>query len=276
MTGKVIVACVQLNTAPDIAVNLERIEPMLHDARRRGAQLITLPENVCLIIHGRDKLFARTFHENEHPAVPFFSRVARDTGTWIMCGSIAVAIGDDRLANRSLLFNPQGDIVARYDKIHMFDADVAENESYRESANFRGGDRAVLATTPWGEMGMTICYDVRFPHLYRALAKSGASLITVPAAFTYTTGKMHWHILLRARAIETGCFIIAPAQCGIHDGNRRTYGHSLIIAPSGEIIAEASEDKPDIILAELDLLKVADARRKLPSLLHDCDFVRPT
>jgi predicted amidohydrolase len=194
--------------------------------------------------------------------------------TWIIVDIITVTCGQKRLANRSLLFNPSGQIVARYDKIHMFDANVAENESYSESANFRGGNRAVVASVPWGKLGMTICYDVRFPHLYRTLAKAGADIITVPSAFTVTTGKLHWHILLRARAIETGCFVVAPAQCGTHDGGRRTYGHSLIIAPSGEIMAEAA-DKPEIITAELNLAKVTEARHKLPSLKHDREFEKP-
>ncbi len=274
MSNRVTVACIQTSSAPEIAANLEAIEPMIRIARERGAQLITTPENVSLMVRGREKLFARTFSEAEHPAVAFFGRMAQETVTWILAGSIAVHIGQDRLANRSYLFDPEGKIAAHYDKIHMFDADLSESETYRESSNYRGGDRAVAADTPWGKIGLTICYDVRFPHLYRALAKAGAGIITVPAAFTVPTGKLHWHVLLRARAIETGCFILAPAQCGEHEGGRLTYGHSLIIAPSGEIMAEAG-DVSDILIAEIDLDKVADARRMLPSLKHDCEFVRP-
>jgi predicted amidohydrolase len=274
MTTKVIAACIQTNAAPEIGVNLERIEPMIRKARERGAEFITLPENVSLIVKGRDTLFALARAEGEHPAVAFFGKIARETGAWILVGSLPIACGHDRLSNRSYLFNSQGVIAARYDKIHMFDADVGENESYKESANYRGGNAAVAASTPWGKIGLTICYDMRFPHLYRTLAKAGAVIITVPAAFTVTTGKLHWHVLLRARAIETGCFIVAPAQCGTHDAGRQTYGHSLIIAPSGEIIAEAGEE-PGIIMAELDLVKVADARRMLPSLKHDCEFEKP-
>jgi predicted amidohydrolase len=156
----------------------------------------------------------------------------------------------------------------------MFDADLSATETYRESSNFRSGSAAVLAATPWGKIGLTICYDVRFPHLYRALAKAGADIITIPAAFTATTGKLHWHVLTRARAIETGCFVLAPAQCGTHDGARRTFGHSLIIAPDGSILAEAG-DEPGVIVAEIDLAKVAEARQKLPSLTHDRDFEKP-
>lgn len=274
MKSRVIAACIQTNAAPDIETNLQRLEPVILAARDKGAEIITLPENVCLMVRGREKLFAMAPPENEHPAVRFFSRTAKETGAWILAGSVAVHIGHDRLANRSYLFSPEGRIAAHYDKIHMFDADVGEKESYKESANFRGGDRAVVAETPWGKIGLTICYDVRFPHLHRALAKAGASIITVPAAFTVPTGKLHWHVLLRARAIETGSFILAPAQCGMHDGGRATYGHSLIIAPSGEILAEAGEE-PTMIMAELDMNKVGDARRMLPSLQHDCEFERP-
>jgi predicted amidohydrolase len=274
MNNKLLAACIQTNAAPDIETNLERVAPMIRNARERGAAFIALPENVSLIVKGREKLFAAARPEGEHPAVAFFGKIARETGAWILAGSLPIACGHERLANRSYLFNPQGEIAARYDKIHMFDADVGENESYKESANYRGGNAAVVATTPWGKIGLTICYDVRFPHLYRTLAKAGAAIITVPAAFTVPTGKLHWHVLLRARAIETGCFILAPAQCGTHDGGRQTYGHSLIIAPSGEIIAEAG-DGPGIIMAELDLAKSAEARRMLPSLQHDCEFEGP-
>lgn len=274
MSSKLIAACIQTNATPDVAANLAQIEPMIREARQRGAQFIALPENVSLLVQGREKLFAKTASEPENKAVAFFARMAQETGAWMLAGSIGIAISGDRLANRSFLFDPSGKIVARYDKIHMFDATLSEKEFYRESDNFKSGTSAVIAETPWGKIGLTICYDVRFPHLYRALAKAGASIITVPAAFTATTGKMHWHVLTRARAIETGCFVLAPAQCGTHDGQRQTYGHSLIIAPNGEILAEAGEE-PGIIMAELDLGKVTEARRMLPSLEHDRAFQAP-
>jgi predicted amidohydrolase len=274
LPSRLVAACIQTNATADIQTNLTTVEPMIIQAAAQGAQLITLPENVSLMIVGRERLFAQARPENDNLAVAFFSRMAKTTSTWMLAGSIAVAVDNDRLANRSYLFNPEGQIVARYDKIHMFDAELSASEVFRESANFRGGDRAVLAQTPWGKIGMTICYDLRFPHLHRALAKAGASIITIPAAFIATTGRLHWHILVRARAIETGCFVIAPGQCGEHDGGRRTYGHSLIVAPSGEILAEAGEET-GIIMADLDLTKVADARRMLPSLKHDCEFARP-
>lgn len=268
------VACLQTTAQPNIQANLALIEPMVREARARGADFIALPENVAYMGKGRDKLLANAYTEETHPAIAFFQRMARETGAWILAGSLAIATDHDRLANRSYLFAADGSIAAQYDKIHMFDAVLSEHESYRESENYRGGDRAVIATTPWGKLGLTICYDLRFPHLHRALAKAGARMITIPAAFAYTTGVQHWHVLVRARAIETGCFVIAPGQCGIHEGNRRTYGHSLIVAPSGEILAEAG-DTPGMILATLNLTQVDDHRQKLPCLWHDCDFVHP-
>jgi predicted amidohydrolase len=271
---KLIAACIQTNAAPDIETNLERIAPMIRHARERGAEFIALPENVAGIAKGMEKRSALARPEGEHAAVAFFGKIAFEVGAWILAGSLNIPAAAGRRFNRSYLFNPAGDIAARYDKIHLFDADVGEKEPYRESEDVQCGKVAVTAATPWGKIGLTICYDVRFPHLYRTLAKAGASIITVPAAFTVPTGKLHWHVLLRARAIETGCFILAPAQCGTHDGGRQTYGHSLIIAPSGEIIAEAG-DEPGIFMAELDLVKSVEARRMLPSLQHDCEFEGP-
>ena len=227
-----------------------------------------------MMVRGREKIAARAKTEAEHPAIPFFKRMAKETGAWILGGSLAIVVGGEKFANRSYLFDPKGDIATYYDKIHMFDADIGTGEKYRESANFKGGNRAVIAETPWGKIGLTICYDLRFAYLYRALAQAGAGIITIPAAFTVPTGKMHWHVLLRARAIETGAFILAPAQCGEHDGGRRTYGHSLIVDPLGHILAEAGE-KPAIIIADLDLTKVDEARKMLPSLKHDCSFTGP-
>ncbi|MGB9152950.1 MAG: carbon-nitrogen hydrolase family protein [Alphaproteobacteria bacterium] len=272
--NRFIAACIQTNSTPDLADNLERIRPMIREARDRGADFIALPENVSLIGALRENLFAQSPLEEDHPAVAFFRNEAKKTGAWILAGSVPVATGEERLANRSLMFNPKGEIVARYDKIHMFDAALSETEVFRESRNYRPGHTAVTADTPWGKIGMTICYDLRFPHLHRALAKAGASIITIPAAFVATTGRLHWHVLTRARAIETGCFVIAPGQCGMHNAERLSYGHSVIIAPSGEILAEAGE-LPAVITAEIDLAEVAEARRKLPNLQHDCEFDFP-
>jgi deaminated glutathione amidase len=208
--------------------------------------------------------------------------VAQETGVWLLIGSLAIdlsrergtAEGERRLANRSYLVDPGGGVVARYDKIHMFDVDLAGGESYRESNAFRPGGRAVLAETPWGVLGMTVCYDLRFPHLYRALAQAGADFLAIPSAFTVPTGKAHWHVLMRARAIENGCFVFAPAQWGEHAEGRRTYGHSLIVDPWGEVLADAGEGV-GIVSARIDLAAIAKARRMVPSLQHDRPFTKP-
>jgi predicted amidohydrolase len=274
MSQHLVAACIQTNAASDIETNLQRLRLQIMAAREGGADLIALPENACLMIKDRERLVAMSPHEDDHSAVNFFRHMAEETGAWILAGSIAVATGNGKLANRSLLFSPGGKIMARYDKIHMFDVDLGDGEIYSESASFDRGHQAVIASTPWGGVGLTICYDLRFPYLHRALAKAGAAILTVPSAFTQKTGELHWHALLRARAIENGCFVLAPAQCGVHDGNRRTYGHSLIIAPSGEILAEAG-DAPTIIMAELDLDQVTQARSMIPSLQHDVGFTGP-
>jgi len=269
------VACLQICSGANIEENLIKIEPMIREAKAKGADFIALPENTDFKASDCAKLFAAARHENEHIALPFFKRLAEELDLWILAGSlVAMKTEHEKLANRSYMFAPQGNIAATYDKIHMFDADLSASECYRESNSFRGGTKAVTVQTPWGTMGLSICYDLRFPHLFRALAKAGAQVLNIPAAFTVPTGKMHWHTLLRARAIETGCFVIAPGQCGTHDGGRKTYGHSLVVAPTGEIIAEAADD-PAIIIAEIDMDRVTAARQMLPSLQHDRAFVGP-
>lgn len=275
MSGRLRVACVQVSAGPEIGPNLEAAAGLVRQARSAGADLIALPENVSMIIQGRERILERARPEAGHPGLACFSALAQETGAWILAGTLSVLLDDGRAANRSLLFDPAGRVAARYDKIHMFDVDLAGGESYRESATFRPGEQAVLAATPWGGLGMTVCYDVRFAALYRALAQAGASLISVPAAFTVPTGKAHWHVLLRARAIEAGCFVLAPAQCGTHDGGRRTFGHSLIVDPWGEVLADGGEE-PGIITADLDLAKVDEARSMVPSLRHDRAFAPPT
>ncbi|MDG5495734.1 carbon-nitrogen hydrolase family protein [Niveispirillum sp. BGYR6] len=267
-------AVIQVNAGPEIEANLVQAGALVRGAVADGAQLVCLPENVSLMAQGREKILARVKPEESHPGVPFFRDLARETGAWIMTGTLGCLLEDGRVANRAFVVAPNGDIVARYDKIHMFDVDLAGGESYRESATYRPGERAVVAPTPWGGLGLSICYDVRFAYLFRALAKAGASLITVPAAFTVPTGRAHWHVLLRARAIETGCFVLAPAQTGLHDGGRGTYGHSLIISPWGEVLADAGEGVGHVI-ADLDLDKVAEARCMVPSLGHDRSFQGP-
>ncbi len=270
--GSVSVACVQVNAGTDMARNIETAVGLVRQASDAGADFVAMPENVSLIVQGREQQMAEARTEQEHPALSAFRDVAAECGVSLLIGSLAIRVADDRLANRSFLVDGQGEIVARYDKIHMFDVDLPGGESYRESATFRPGPQAVLAPSPWGPIGMTVCYDVRFAHLYRDLAKKGAAILTVPAAFTRQTGQAHWHVLLRARAIETGSFVVAPAQTGTHDRGRQTFGHSLIISPWGDILADGGEDV-GISQATLDMSAVDKARQAIPALRHDRDFV---
>jgi len=264
-------ACVQVNASSDMNENIQTACAMVRDARAQGADLICMPENVAMMEFGGENVIAKSFPQDEHPALSAFQDVAAETKAWVLVGSIAVRLENNKVANRSFLLNADGQIAGQYDKIHLFDVDLDNGESYRESNTFDGGDTAVLATTPWGGLGMTICYDVRFPHLFRTLAQAGANIITVPAAFTKPTGLAHWKVLLRARAIETGCYIIAPAQCGIHKGGRETYGHSLIINPWGEVLCEGTDD-PSVLIVEIQMDEVETVRKKVPALQHDREF----
>ena len=274
MTGKFKAACVQVTAGRELAPNIETALRLGREARAKGAEFIVFPENVTMIEPVGAEAVKKALPESEHPAIPAFRSLARETGAWILGGSLSIRTGGAKYANRSMLFDASGNIVARYDKLHLFDVDLAGGERYRESERIMPGDRAVLAPTPWGLLGMTICYDVRFPQLYRALAKAGAAMFTVPAAFTEQTGRAHWHILNRARAIECGAFVVAAAQCGTHAQGRRTFGHSLIIDPWGEVLAEGGENE-GVIVAEIDLAKSAEARRRIPSLQHDRVFSGP-
>ena len=274
MSAKFRVACIQTSSTRDVAENLATVGKLIERARADGADLICTPENVAMIEPNRALRFEKAAPEESHPALAAFREIAAKTGAWVLAGSLAVRVGGDKLANRSFLIDAGGRVVAKYDKIHMFDVDLENGESYRESATFRSGDRAVLADTPWGLLGMTVCYDLRFPHLYRALAQAGARYITIPSAFTRPTGRAHWHVLQRARAIETGCYVFAPAQCGEHAEGRKTYGHSLIVAPWGEVLADGGEEV-GIISAEIDPAKIDEARRMVPSLQHDRPFSPP-
>jgi predicted amidohydrolase len=268
-------ACIQLNAGREIEPNIRAASELVRQAREAGADLIMTPEVSDMIEPKRALREEKACAENAHPMLAAFRALARETGAHLLLGSIVVRTeGDGRLANRSFLIAPDGTVCARYDKVHMFDVDLPGGESYRESAVFKPGERTALVALPWGVLGLTVCYDLRFPHLYRALAQGGADFLTVPSAFTVPTGKAHWHVLLRARAIENGCFVFAPAQCGTHAEGRKTYGHSLIVAPWGEILAEAAEE-PGFILAEIDPAKVAEARRAVPSLGHDRRFALP-
>ena len=265
---------VQLSAGPSLAPNLRMAAEQVRVAVRAGADFVMAPENAPIIEPDHERLRDLVPEEDRHPGVHAYAEIARGLGVWLLLGSTPVRVGDDRLANRSILFDPQGQIAARYDKIHMFDVNVPDGQTYHESATFQPGDRAVTADLPWGRLGLSICYDLRFPQLYRALGRAGAELIAVPAAFTEFTGQAHWHALLRARAIETGAYIAAPAQCGVHAGERRTYGHSLVVGPWGEIVAE-SDDAPDVITAEIDLAAVRTARARIPALEQDRDFTGP-
>ena len=275
MSGTFMVACIQPSSRRDVAENLATIGPLIARARADGADLICLPEVVGMIEPNRKLRFEKAEPEETDRGLAGFREIAAKSGAWLLVGSLAIKLAPDRLANRSYLLDSTGAIRAVYDKIHMFDVDLAGGESHRESNSFRPGDRAVLADTPWGPLGMTVCYDLRFPNLYRTLAQSGAMYLAIPSAFTRPTGRAHWHVLVRARAIETGCFVFAPAQCGEHAEGRKTYGHSLIVAPWGEVLADGG-DEVGIVMAEIDPAKVWEARRMVASLGHDRAFAAPT
>lgn len=265
------VACAQLNSGIDIAVNVNTASAMIREAAAAGATLIATPEMTSLMNHAPGALYASSKPEADDPALTAFRALAAELRVWLLIGSLHIREEGGMCANRSFLIGPAGDIAARYDKIHRFDVQLSATNVHRESRDFTAGDEAVVAALPDARLGMTVCYDVRFPHLHRDLAKAGAEILAVPAAFNSVSGAAHWHVLLRARAIETGCFVIAPAQCGVHEDGRKTYGHSLIISPWGAIIAEAG-DEPCVISAELDLDEVAAARGKIPALTHDMPY----
>ncbi len=272
MASKVFTAaCVQLRAGQDVARNVEEASRLIREAKGAGADFVATPETTHLMELGGKALFAKTVAQDEDQGLAAFRALAAELKVWLLIGSLSIRISQTKVANRSFLLAPDGAIAAAYDKIHMFDVDLADGESYRESKNFVAGTQAIVADLPWGGLGLTICYDLRFPALYRALAQGGAQILTAPAAFTQQTGEAHWHILLRARAIETGCFVVAPAQGGVHENGRKTYGHSLIISPWGEILAEAGVD-PCVISAQIDLESVGRARARIPSLTHDRPF----
>jgi len=273
-------ALLQLSSSDDPKANLAVTLSMMDAAIADGAKFILTPEVTNCVSGSRTHQNAVLHPEESDPTLAGLRARAAEAGVWLLIGSLALKTRDPdgRFANRSFLIGPDGEIVARYDKIHMFDVDVSPEETYRESDGFRPGDRAVLADMPLGKLGMTVCYDVRFPHLHRALAQAGATVLTVPAAFSHVTGAAHWEVLLRARAIETGCFVLAPAQTGIHAATtgrtRQTHGHSMIVAPWGEVLADGGVE-PGIVMVDLDPDAVAQARRRVPSLRHDRAFDGP-
>jgi len=273
------IACLQTNTSNDLAANLSAVTSMMREAAASGVQWVLTPE-YTLMMDGS----GRVMRDNALPAdggvsLTHLRSLAQELKVWLLIGSLTLRTGeegegaDTRIINRSFLIDAQGNVVATYDKIHMFDVTLPDGKVIRESSAYRPGDKAVTVDTPFGNVGLTICYDLRFPHLFRTLAQAGAQIITVPSSFQRQTGKAHWHVLLQARAIENGCYIIAPAMCGDHAGNRQTYGHSLVVNPWGEIVADGGE-APGITYAEVDVVRVGKVRGMIPSLAHDREYRR--
>jgi deaminated glutathione amidase len=270
-TATFIAGLVQLRSGLSPQVNLEATVKLIGEARRDGADYVQTPEMTNILALKHDQLFAAIVPEDSDAGLATFRELARTLGIYLHIGSLAIKVSHDKAANRSFLIDPKGEIAARYDKIHMFDVDLDKGESYRESNNYRPGDFGVLADLPWGRLGLTICYDLRFPALYRALAEAGASFLAIPAAFTRQTGEAHWHVLVRARAIENGCFVFAATQGGKHENGRETYGHSLVVDPWGRILAEGGTE-PGVVLAQIDPAAIAAARERIPSLQHGRRF----
>ncbi len=264
-------AAVQLRSGLDPDANVAAAEELIRAAAGDGARYVLTPEMTVVLDIERDRLMQRVTVQDEDRGLARLQGVARDLGIFLHIGSMAVLAPSGQIANRGLLIAPDGSIAAAYDKLHMFDVDLNDQESYRESTLFEAGDQAVVANLGFARVGLSICYDLRFPHLYRALAQKGADVLAVPAAFTHTTGRAHWHVLLRARAIENGAFVIAAAQGGRHEDGRTTYGHSLIVAPWGEVLAELG-DEPGFVTVDIDTDIAERTRRRIPSLTHDTPF----
>lgn len=264
-------ALIQMRSGRSVKDNISQAESLISEAAAAGAQYVQTPEATTLMEIDAKRLFESTRSEEEDIGLQLFCRLAEKLKIWLHIGSIPIKINLEKVSNRSYLLSPLGNIVARYDKIHLFDVDLEKGESYRESQNYIPGQSAVCANLPWAKIGLSVCYDLRFPHLYRSLAKKGAQLLAVPSAFTKITGEAHWHILLRARAIECQAYVLAAAQGGLHEHGRETYGHSLIISPWGNILAEGGKE-PCVILSDLDMQTVENVRSNIPSLKHDRDF----
>ena len=268
------VACLQLNSGNDLQANLAAVRSMTRDAAGNGARWVLTPEYALMMDGGGRVMRERALAADGTPALGELQSLAREYQIWFLAGSLTVRTGEDRIANRSFLISADGTVVAVYDKIHMFDVTLPDGKVIRESSAYLPGDRAVVAATPWGRLGMTVCYDLRFPGLFRTLAQSGAQFIAVPSLFQRQTGRSHWHALLKARAIENACFIVAPAMCGDHPGARQSYGHTLVIDPWGEILAEGGE-APEIVYADIDSTRVEKVRGMIPSLEHDRAYQPP-
>jgi predicted amidohydrolase len=269
-------ACIQSTATPDLGADIAMLSAMIREAAAKGASFIATPE-YCAGLDTRDgKMFPVAFTEAEHPALPAFQNLAKELGISLLIGSIGIRAPDGRIFNRSFMLDPYGTIAARYDKIHLFDINLGAGKTYHESATIAAGDKGVIAPCAEGLIGLSICYDIRFPHLYRAYAKAGAEMLAAPAAFTKVTGEAHWHVLQRARAIENGAYVISPGQCGTLAGGAECYGHSLIVDPWGRVLADGG-DTPGIVIAAIDLAQVAETRRRIPSLTHDRAYaITPT
>ena len=268
------VACLQTNSGSDFEANLMTLAAMTREAVAGGAQFVLSAEYALMMDGSGRTMREKALAPDGEPALSALKALSRELGVWQLAGSLTMRSDDGRIWNRSVLISADGEVVASYDKIHMFDATLPSGTVIRESSAYRPGERAVTAETPWGRLGMTVCYDLRFPQLYRALARGGATMLAIPSSFQRETGKAHWHVLLRARAIENAAFVIAPALCGDHPGKRMTYGHSLVVDPWGEVIADGGES-PGIVYADLDLGQVEKVRGMMPSLTHDRPFAPP-
>jgi predicted amidohydrolase len=265
------VGLIQMRSGRSPEANVAAAATLIREAKAAGAQYVQTPEMTNIMELKRDRLFEAIGSEEDDRSLADFRTLARELSLTVHIGSLALKVSPERAVNRSLLIGPDGEIAARYDKIHMFDVDLANGESYRESRTYRPGELAVLADLPWGRLGLTVCYDLRFPDLYRALAVAGASFLAIPSAFTRQTGEAHWHVLMRARAIENGCYVLAAAQGGTHENGRETFGHSLVVDPWGRVLAEGGTE-PGVVLADLDLAEMAVARSRVPSLRHGRRF----
>jgi deaminated glutathione amidase len=264
-------AMIQMRSGLTPAGNVDSAVRMIGEAKSVGADYVLTPEMTNIMEVKRERLFATIVDEEADASLATFRELARKLGIYVHVGSLAIKLAPKKAANRSFLITPKGEIAARYDKIHMFDVDLANGESYRESRSYRPGETAVISDLPWGRLGLTVCYDLRFPALYRALAEAGATMLAIPSAFTKQTGEAHWEVLMRARAIENGCFVLAAAQGGKHENGRETFGHSLIVDPWGRILAEGSTE-PGVVMAEINLAEVSNARSRMPSLQHGRRF----
>lgn len=274
MTDSFRVACLQVQSGNDLAANLDTLRTMTREAAAGGARFVMSPEYVLLMDGSGRIMRERALPPDGAPVLGELQALARELNVWMLIGSLTLRIDESRMANRSFLVSSQGAVVATYDKIHMFDVTLPDGRVIRESSAYRPGDCAAIADTPWGKLGMTVCYDLRFPALFRALAQAGARYLTIPSSFQRQTGKAHWHTLVKARAIENACFVFAPAMCGEHPGNRSTYGHTLIVDPWGEVLADGGE-APGIVYADIDPARVDKVRGMIPSLQHDRPYRPP-